>query len=184
MGEVEEGLELTERALRLSPEDPELLLAMAEGLEAADRPDEAELMLERCSGPPELEAQAHLLRARLAEKKGATGAIEAELEAVMAADPQLWRARGEARYALARLYDRSGDGARAEAQWEAAARGGYLDLAAGSGIEGPKFRALRVRLATLQGKSRRAPAFVAPLPVDPATGRLRGPGAARVRARF
>jgi tetratricopeptide (TPR) repeat protein len=184
MGEVEEGLELTERALRLSPEDPELLLAMAEGLEAADRPDEAELMLERCSGPPELEAQAHLLRARLAEKKGATGAIEAELEAVLAADPQLWRARGEARYALARLYDRSGDGARAEAQWEAAARGGYLDLAAGSGIEGPQFRALRVRLATLQGKSRRAPAFVAPLPVDPATGRLRGPGAARVRARF
>lgn len=183
MGEVEEGLEWTERALRLSPEDPELLLAMAEGLEAADRADEAGLMLERCTGPAELEAKAHLLRARLAERAGSLGVAEAELEAVLAGDPQSWRARGEARYALALLYARAGDGARAEGQLLAAAHSGYLDRSRGSAAW-PTRSALWARLATAQEKSRRAPGFVAPLPVDPGTGRLRGPARAGDRARF
>lgn len=184
LGEVDEGLELTERALRLSPDDPELLLAMAEGLEAAGRLEEAALILERCSGPPELNAEAHLLRARLAAKGGAGGVAEAELEAALATEPQLWRTRGEARYALARLYLRAGERSRAEGQLLAAAQSGYLDLSTESGIEWTKLQALRTRAAAAQAKGRRAPGFVSPIPVDLATGRLRGPDTAGVRARF
>ena len=175
---------MTDRALRLSPEDPDLLLAMAEGLEAADRPEEAALVLERCTGPLELIVKVHLLRARLAARSGADGVAEAELEAALAADPHPWRARGEARYALARLHLRTGDRARAEGQLLAAAQSGYLDPSRESGVDWTKLKALRARLAAALAKGRRAPSFVSPLPVDPATGRLRGPAAGGVRARF
>lgn len=136
-GDMEKSIEWTNRALRVTPSDPELLLQLGSRLVDVGRYDEAAVLLKRVIAEGGARGEVYLRLGYTYLKMGELLEAERELRtAIGKADgPGEWRTRGRARYNLAILWLLAGSPTDALRHLELAVREGFKDEKAFKALE-------------------------------------------------
>lgn len=181
-GSPQLGIEWTERALRVTPDDPELLARLGSRWMDAGRPQAAVEILARVIERGGARGGVHLALGRAHMALGHRTASVRQIRQAIAKSPgpSGWRTRGEARYALAEMWTGEGSPENAIRQLRQALLEGYLDVGA---IQSDTLAPLRShrdyrRLRRTEPRPGAAPRYVSPL------GRVTTSARLKLRTRF
>ncbi|MEM9113092.1 MAG: tetratricopeptide repeat protein [Myxococcota bacterium] len=127
--DYDEAVEWTEKALRTTPSDPELLLQLASRFIDVKRYGDAANVLRRVISEGGARGEVHLRLGYAYLKLGELNQAEAQIRTAIekANSPAEWRTRGRARYNLAQLWVEAGSTDNAIRQLRMAVREGFKD---------------------------------------------------------
>ncbi len=173
LGDHTQALEWTNKALRLTPSDSEILLEMSGRLVDAGRNDDALAILKRIVADGSARGEVHLRIGYILILLKKYAAAEQELVRAIETSTALgeWRTRGRARYDLAKLWMKQGAPDNAIRQLQSAIDEGYRDTDKFAVdpdmkplLDNPRYQAM------IQKVSRSGPEYIAPFVVNAASG--------------
>jgi tetratricopeptide (TPR) repeat protein len=178
LGKVDEAIAWTNKGLRISPSDSELLLEMASRHVDGKKLDDAITILQRLVAEGHARGEVHLRLGYAYLQKGRLPDAERELHMAITDSTQLseWRTRGRARYDLAKMWMQTGVPGNALRQLRMAVEEGYRDRAVFESdpdfmrVKGdPEFQAI---LKAQPRQKNDLPKYASPFRIDPESGNI------------